>query len=251
MKRIIKQIFRQLGYGLHRLDRPNPGSAARPIGDIQLFLEDLRVRGFTPQSILDVGANRGDWSRIAKGIFPTARCFLIEPQVEMKPLLDNFCQDFPDSQYFLAGAGATPGELTLTIWDDLVGSSFLPSESEEWKQAGKQRSVPIITIDSLIENGAIVMPQLVKLDIQGFELQALLGGTKLFGNTEIFILEVSLFKFMEGMPIFHEVISFMADRGYIVYDFPGFLRRPYDGALGQVDVGFAKQDMFLRASNHW
>jgi hypothetical protein len=42
----------------------------------------------------------------------------------------------------------------------------------------------------------------------------------LFGNVEVFILEVSLFEFIEGQPLFDEVVAFMKDRGYVVYDFP-------------------------------
>lgn len=247
MRRLAKQIFRRLGYDVHRFDR----NAPHLVGDMRLLLEDLRVRGLNPQSILDVGANRGAWSRVAKAVFPMANCFLIEPQIEMKPFLDAFCQEFRGSKWFLEGAGATPGELTLTIWDDLGGSSFLPPESKEVEEAGKQRRVPIITIDSLIQEGAITMPQLVKLDIQGFELEALQGGATLFGSTEVFILEVALFRFMKGQPLFHEVALFMADRGYFVYDFAGFNRRPYDGALGEVDVCFVKREGFLRANNYW
>ncbi len=221
------------------------------LDNTQTLLEELRAHGLVCQSILDVGANCGQWSRVAKSVFPTANCFLIEPQVEMRSYLVNFCKEHPGSRWFLAGAGAKPGVLTLTIWDDLAGSSFLPPESEKLKAAGKQRSVPIITIDSLIKNGAIAMPQLVKLDIQGFELEALRGGATLFGNVEVFILEVSLFRFMEGQPVFHEVVAFMADRGYWVYDFASFLRRPYNDALGQVDICFVQHDGFLRAENRW
>jgi FkbM family methyltransferase len=246
MRTRIKKIFKLLGYDIHRLNNQKNVQLDNPtIGNMQIFLQYLRARGFNPQSILDVGANVGGWSRIAKSIFPTANCFLIEPQIEMKPFLDGFCQEFPGSQWFLAGAGANPGELTLTIWDDLLGSSFLPPESEKLQKENKQRRIPIITIDSLIETGAITTPQLVKLDIQGFEIEALRGGKKLFINTEIFILEVSLFIF-SGHSLFHEVITFMADRGYLVYDFVGFARRPYDGALGQVDVCFVKHNSFLR-----
>ena len=251
MKQVLKQFFRHLGIEVHRYREFPPASPQRSIGNLESLLEDLRERGFVPQSILDVGANHGNWSRIAKRIFPKANCFLIEPQIEMKPYLDSFCNDFPNSRWFMAGAGAKPGELTLTIWDDLEGSSFLPESSEKLKTTGKQRSIKIITIDSLIEDGAIPIPQLVKLDIQGFELEALCGGSKLFGQVEVFILEVSLFRFMKDMPIFHEVISFMADQDYFAYDFPGFLRRPYDGALGQVDICFVKQGGLLRNSDSW
>jgi hypothetical protein len=43
----------------------------------------------------------------------------------------------------------------------------------------------------------------------------------------------------------------MADRNYVAYEFLEFLRRPSDGALGQVDVCFVKRDGILRAHNRW
>jgi hypothetical protein len=56
-------------------------------------------------------------------------------------------------------------------------------------------------------------PDLVKLDIQGFELKALMGATSTFSRTEMFIMEVSLFEFFNGQPLAREVIAFMAERG--------------------------------------
>ena len=43
----------------------------------------------------------------------------------------------------------------------------------------------------------------------------------------------------------------MAERDYVIYDFPGFLRRPFDGALAQMDVCFVKRNGILRHSNEW
>lgn len=66
-------------------------------------------------------------------------------------------------------------------------------------------------------------------------------------------MEVSLFDFSDGMdmPIISDVINFMLRYNYVVYDFPGFLRRPLDGALGQCDICFVKKDSFLRKSKEW
>jgi FkbM family methyltransferase len=252
MKKYIKQILRNMGYTLIPYQSESAqGSDGRPVGNIQTFLEDVKVRGFNPALILDVGANRGDWTRFAKAVFPEASFLLIEPQEEMRESLTQLCSEFEDISWVEAGAGSKKDKLIQTIWDDLQGSSFLPNVDEKLLQIGKQREVEIVTIDSLIESHSLKSPDLVKLDIQGFELEALRGATSLFGHTEIFILEVSLFSFSDvpGMPILREVVDFMGEKGYETYDIPGFLRRPLDGALGQVDLAFAKREGFLRQSN--
>jgi len=221
------------------------------VDEMRSLLFELRERGLEAGAVLDVGANAGRWSTMAAEPFPRARFFLIEPQIEMKDSLDTFCERHPGSRWFQAGAGAVPGELPLTIWDDYQGSSFLPDPSVPEERSGRQRRVPIVTIDSLVEQRAIVMPDLVKLDVQGFELEALKGATRLFGPVEAFILETSLFRFMPRIPLLHEVVAFMADRHYYAYDFGGWLRRPYDRAVGQTDICFAREKGVLRATDRW
>ena len=252
MRALVKRIFQGAGFEVRRRrPEPPPGSEFRQVGDFRSFLEDLKARGFVPRTILDVGANEAGWSADAKAVFPEAACFLIEPQEEMKPALEAFCARFKDCAYFLAGAGAVPGELALTVYDDLVGSSFLPGESSAMLEAGKQRRVPIVTIDGLVAEGRVPAPDLAKLDVQGFELDVLKGAADSLKNIEVVILEVSLFRFEKNWPVLHEVVAFMQSRGFAVYDFAGFMRRPRDGALGQADVCFARENGILRQSSNW
>ncbi|HEX3007040.1 MAG TPA: FkbM family methyltransferase [Bacteroidales bacterium] len=247
MKKIIKKLLDKFGYEIKKTD------VIREAGDIEKLLQNLKNRGLNCKSIMDVGANRTHWSRMAKRVYPLSRFYLIEPLKEMQEKLEAFCQEYKDSSYFLVGAGAKNEKMVFTIWDDLDGSSFLPPPDKKLKIIGKQRDVEIVTIDSLIETSKVDTPDLIKLDVQGFELEALKGASKTFGITEVYVLEVSLFTFgdLPNFPIFSDVINFMLERDYVVYDFPGFRRRPFDMALGQCDVCFVKRNGTLRSSNRW
>jgi len=222
------------------------------VGNMRKLLKDLYSRKFRPRKIADIGANEGKWSKMTKEIFKDADFYLIEPLLEMETKLNEFCKSNPGSKYFLYGAGSKKEKLYLTLGgDNLTGSNLVYEENEFLKKANEQREIQIITIDSLIENKEMSVPDFVKMDIQGFELEALKGGEKLFQNTEVFIIETNFFEFMKGVPLAHEIILFMAEKGYVIYDFPGFHRRPYDGALAQMDICFVKSDGLLRDSNKW
>lgn len=255
IKKKFKRFLSSTGYEIRRIKNFNliDQLYMRPVGQMECFLEDLKLRGLDCKSILDIGANRTKWSRMAKNVFPEANFYLIEPQIEMEPYLKSFVGIFKGSEYFLYGAGDKNDILTFTIWDDFSGSSFLPTENKTLLHKGEQRRIEIIKIDDLLNSERILLPEIVKIDIQGFELEALKGALKTFGYTEVYIIEVSLFPFSDNpvMPVISDVINFMLDRGYVVYDFAGFLRRPLDGALGQCDICFVKANGFLRKSNEW
>jgi FkbM family methyltransferase len=240
LNRTLKRIGREFGLEIRRLKSS--------IGIMEGFLRHLRAVGFKPSSVLDVGANKAEWSRLARKFFPEAKYILIEPQVELVPYLKAFCEETPGSVWKLAGAGPAPGEMELAIWPDNAQSSLM--FQPHGNSPCEHRHVPIVTIDSLFEDGQ-ELPQLAKLDIQGFELEALAGATKLFGRTECFIVEVNLFKRVPTVPLFSDVVSFFDERDYKVYDIPGDLRRPLDNALWQVDLAFVRKGGMFDGKQTW
>lgn len=233
-----------------RLRPASPGSDSRPVGNMRALLQDLKSRGVEATVILDVGAHSGAWSRMALGVFPQARCFLVEPLAELGGALEVFQRENPGTKVFAAAAGAQMGSLKMEVLPNALDSSFVVRGKEPTEGQGV-RSVPVITIDSLLATGQMPMPQIVKLDVQGYELEALRGGETLFGTTEVFIMETSLFPLWPDSPLLPDVLAFMAERGYAAYDFGGFQRRPVDGALAQTDVCFVKRDGFLRRIHGW
>jgi len=239
--RWTKSVARRYGWEIRR--------STTCIGEMEPFLVRLRGLGFRPANILDVGAHRADWSAQARNIFPEARFVLIEPQEEMLAFLKEFCGRAEGSRWELAAAGPQAGELLLNVWQDhLPGSSLLPLVDNSAPQ--EQRRVRIVTIDSLYPSPA-QLPDLVKLDVQGFELEALKGATTLFGQTQCFVMEVGLYATAPTRPLVADAVAFMAERNYKVFDIPGFLRRPLDGALGEIDLAFVLQGGSLDRNQDW
>lgn len=255
MKQTIKKALRALGVEIRRIhpewDFPDAGSRHRPVGNIEMFLEDVRARGFKPAGILDIGANCGDWTRMALSVFPESRVIMFEPQEEMRLKLEAYCSENSNVECIHAGAGKEDGELIQTIWKDLKGSSFLPKADQAKIDQGRQRITPIVTVDSVLGERPDFVPDLVKLDIQGFELEALRGATAIFGLAELIILETSLYEFLPGQPLTIDCFNFMKAKGYNFYDVADYIRRPLDGALGQIDIAFAKSNGMLRESRLW
>jgi FkbM family methyltransferase len=259
-KQAVRGVAGLLGLEVHRLRRPTPAPPPAPPAPpperavhgefTEPFLRHLARCGVRPRCILDVGANEGKWARAAASVFPDARLVLIEPQQELLPKLKAFCASHPSARYVLAGAGAENGQAVQTIWEDLHGSSFLPPTDDNLLRAGRQRVTPIVTLNTVVAEEER-LPEVVKLDVQGYELEALRGAGRLLGTTECFILEVSLFSSAPNSPELFEVVEFMHRHDYEVYDICGFLRRPLDGAIGQLDLAFARANGRLRRDHRW
>jgi FkbM family methyltransferase len=221
--------------------------AALTLRGMQGLLLHVEARGLAPDLIFDVGAHRGHWTRLATAVFPNARVVMVEPQAEMEAELSELCRS-GRHEWIRAGAGARPGDAILGIYGDadLVGSSYV---ADYLPPGGTWRATSIVTLDSLANARGI--PDVVKLDVQGFELEVLKGAEALFGSTELFIVEVYFFRFSKRMSLVSEVVRFMADRGYEIYDVAEILPRPWDGALGQADIAFARREGILRNTNSW
>ena len=188
------------------------------IAKIDMFrLQDLRNRGFIPKQILDIGASNGTWTRECLRVFPNAQYFLIDPLEENRDALEKLRQQSSNKVDFIIGAaGSSVGRMKFNVEKGLNSSSFL--KYTEPIVTTIPREVQVLTTNNLIRANKINMPDLIKIDVEGFELEVLKGCSMIWSHTECIILETSFFEFAEGMPLFHEVIGYMASKEYVFYD---------------------------------
>lgn len=234
-KTLILKTLNRLGLELKKKD-----SRRSLIGALQ----QVKQAGLSPKTVIDVGAAYGTFDLECYEVFPNAKYLLIEPLEEYKPFLELVTRTIPNAEVILAAAAPESGEMMINVHPDLVGSS-LYLENEESNVNGVPRSVPTVTLDHVVA-GRLKPPFLIKIDVQGAELDVLSGAQHILQSTDGIILEVSLFEFFKGGPQFGDVIAFMKSKGFVVYDIFGFAYRPLDNALCQVDVLFVQEEGVLR-----
>lgn len=227
-------------------------SSKFPKGDLVSFFLNVRQRGFDPRVIVDVGANKGKWTQKTRRVFPDADYLLVEPQVEMTPLLDRLCFEQDGVRWINAGVADKVGELTFTVVPDTVSSSFTMSEQQAKLSGYEQRTVPVLTLNEIVDKHLGCAPDIVKIDAEGFEAKIMRGASKLIGETELFLLEAPLIDPPNTQwSSFSQLIAMMADYEYEVYDFTSFQRRPYDGAVGLCEIAFVRRGGILRHFGGW
>jgi len=240
-KNFLKRLLLSFGLELHTVGTQQRRS-------LQGVLENLKKCGLQPATVIDVGAAFGSWSRTCTTVFPQARFLLIEPLVEYEPMLQKTVASIEKAGYLMCGVGCAEKKQTLYVHPDLVGSS-LKQEYEPHTQSNSiPRTIDCTTIDVLVARQQCETPILLKLDIQGAELDALAGANMTLSQTAALILEVSLIDCLKDAPVLADVIRVLQEKKFVAYDIFGHNYRPLDKALAQVDIVFVPQSSPLRAT---
>jgi len=201
-------------------------------------------------AVIDVGAAHGWWSLGCAEILPGARYLLVEPLEEYRAHLEASVAQLDSAEYVLNGLDRTPGSRMIHVHPDLVGSSFY-LEDEDSDVNGVPRSIPTETLDHLVEAHRLEPPFLLKLDVQGAELDVLQGGLQTLQRAEFVILESSFLHLYENKTTVFEIMQGMRDFGFAPYDVFGLTYRPLDGALAQADICFVREDGPFREHHYY
>ncbi|HET9844184.1 MAG TPA: FkbM family methyltransferase, partial [Nitrospira sp.] len=147
LKLFVRKLLAMGGMELRRIA---PVSAARTRNSLLQLLEQARSVGFSPRTVIDVGAAYGSFTRLCHGVFPGAHYLLIEPLDEYRSLLEQVTHSIPSSRYRLGAACARNGQLEINVHPDLVGSSLYREVETGTGVNGVPRSVRAVTVDAVV-----------------------------------------------------------------------------------------------------
>ena len=239
-KQLVKNCFAAFGLELRKKPLRTVARAS-----MRGALRQLSSLGFQPATVIDAGVATQTLELYEE--FKASHFLLIEPLAEFEPFLQKICSTF-NAQYVLAAAGQAPGTAAFNVHADKVSSSLL-HEVEGAAVDGTPRTVPVVSLDQLAAEKNLSGPFLIKLDVQGAELQVLAGAARTLQQTEVVMLEGTLFATMIGGPQLYDLVTHMKDLGFVVYDLYPILYRPLDNALAQVDMLFVREHGPFRQSH--
>lgn len=195
-------------------------------------LVNLRNLGFYPKVVFDVGAQIGTFELYRS--FPQSKHILIEPVQENEPHLVKVCEQLEDADFIIAAATSQSGTVEMRVTPNFQYASIC---TDGGGQTGDrhQRTVPAVSLDDICQERGLFGPYLIKIDVDGEEVEVLKGARQTLKETEYLVIEATLFGQL------YDVMDFMRAEGFVAYDIVDHMYRPHDRALWQVDMAFVKE----------
>ena len=172
----------------------------------------LRRQGLAPTLIIDGGANVGQFARAMVETFPEAHVHSFEPLPDVAAEFRRHLGDHPRVTLHETALGASEGTIPFFRNDYTLASSALPSASGD--QPVEQLEVRLSTLDAVMRDVEFPPSALLKLDLQGYELEALRGGPATLDRMRHVLLEIALRPAYVGEPPFEALYDFMRAAGF-------------------------------------
>ena len=197
------------------------------------------------RSVLDVGAHRGQFALFAGWRFPGTKLYCFEPLPDARGKLESVLADQPESSTFPLALGSRSGRVTMHVSRRDDSSSILrPTERQTAAFPGTdeaaQEEVELARLDDVLAGGGpLPRPCLLKIDVQGAELEVLAGARRTLENVDELLVECSFVELYRGQALAAQVIADICTRGFDLSGVYGVVRDVRRRCL-QADLLFSR-----------
>jgi FkbM family methyltransferase len=192
---------------------------------------------FIPESILDIGANVGQFYNEIKKIFPNSYYYLIEGNDSCKVVLETLNVD-----YSISLLSDTEKEVDFYVRKHeprCTGNSIYRENTSFYDDdqiiiLKKQTK----TLSNILNNKVF---DLIKIDVQGSEIDIINGGLDIIKKAKGVLMEISLVEYNQNAPVKEFVYEYMSNMGFIPIETIGNINHPITHELIQQDILFLNQ----------
>jgi FkbM family methyltransferase len=185
------------------------------------MISRAKLSGVDPQTIIDIGANKGQFSATAQRLFTNPTIFAVEPNPDIYDTLKRNLESDSNSKTNIISCAVSSedGVVKFHINKDSQVSSLFdigPDRKRFYPDSIviKETLIPAYTLDTLFSTRELTEPILLKIDVQGAEHLVIEGAVKILRKVKWIILELSFNKLYEGEKNFLYFIDYMRQRGY-------------------------------------
>lgn len=193
------------------------------------------------RTVIDIGAGRGQFAVFALNAFPRARIVSFEPLPSSFATASRALAGSGRVELRRQAVGAEPGRASIHVTADADSSSLRRPTGEQTRrfpgtEGVDQVEVEVVTLDEAVPT--LQGPALLKLDLQGGELDALRGARRLLESIDDVFVECSFVELYEGQALADQVICHLRERRFTLR---GVYSPTYgsDGVCIQADLLFA------------
>jgi FkbM family methyltransferase len=236
-KKFIASILRKCGY---QISKTHTLEYKIKVGEYK-WLQDYGIK-----TVIDVGANIGQFALMIHKIINDAAIYSFEPISECYKELVNKEDQINNLKYFNLALGIETREGVINRNEFLPSSSILDMESlhkEVFPYTSKtsQEKINITSLDKIHNEIDWVQKILLKIDVQGYELEVLEGAKNSLNSVDLIIVETSFLKLYNNQPLFEDVYNFLYSRSFRYRGNFDQIINPNTGRILQADAIFVKQ----------
>lgn len=223
----------------------------------KLFKIEIRFKGnwqkdykwlldYKFNTILDIGANEGQYASKMRMFFPEAKILSFEPIPNVYQILTNNFKYDVNFRAYPIGLGGENTETEFFENESSASSSLLKMKDHtlHFNHATQTKPITITVkrLDEVLANEPLLKPIMVKIDVQGFEDQVIAGGRETLAKADLILCEVSFAQLYEGQKLFNNIYETLSSLGFSYAGNYEQLHSPANNAILQADAIFIKKD---------
>lgn len=235
IKSKILTFLKNSGYELSKIEYMTKAERAKT-----QWLENLGIK-----TVLDIGANEGQFAKYIHNILPDARIYSFEPLRDCYEKLNANFESLNKFKAFNVALGDKNEEQIIHRSNFSQSSSLLPmltlhEESFPSTIGGWQEKIQVARLDNLKNELILESPLLIKIDVQGFEDKVIDGGFNVISQATVLIIELSMEPLYDGQLLFDKMYLKVKSLGFKYQGNLTQLHSAADGKIVQVDGVFVK-----------
>ena len=185
--------------------------------ELERLVKDIKA----PETIIDIGSNKGQFILLMEQIFPNKIVYSFEPIIEMINKQKKFYKYKKNITFHNLALGSSICSKEFLITSRMDSSSFLKVVSNTNKSKNysviEKRDIKVSTLDKIFLNEKISHPILIKMDVQGYELEVLKGANDLLKKTDYLLLEVSENEMYQNQPTEKIIVEYLKNFNFEIY----------------------------------